>query len=238
MTRSKAALRPGAPGGFTLIELLVSITIVGVLSALALPVLRNGLNGAKQAKCSSNLRQIGLALLAHASDNDGRLPKTSHSGGSKNSWIYSLAPYLDDMDEIRICPGDPFAAKRLAALGTSYTLNSIVFNPAYDGDGNVVSKFDRLTLIPKPSQTLFATVVSDQKFGIGADHTHSEAWDTWTAVLVDIAPDRFRPGPPSADRTKGRSNYLYADGHVETLEAARLKALVDQGINPAAVPLP
>jgi prepilin-type N-terminal cleavage/methylation domain-containing protein/prepilin-type processing-associated H-X9-DG protein len=230
------ALRHQRPEGFSLVELLTGVAIVAVLAALALPVLRSGLNGAKQAKCSSNLRQIGLALLAYAHDNEGRLPKTSHSGGSKNSWIFSLAPYLDKMDEVRICPGDPFAAKRLAALGTSYTLNSIVFNPAYDGDGNVVTRFDRLPLIPKPSQTLLATVVSDQKFGIGADHTHSEAWDTWTAVLVDIAPDRFRSGPAAPDRTKGRSNYLYADGHVETLEAAILKALVDQGINPAAVP--
>lgn len=236
MTNPAPSLRP-APEGFTLVEVLAGIALLAILAALAFPVFRNGLNGAKQAKCSSNLRQIGLALMAYANDNDGRLPRTSHSGGSKNSWIFSLAPYLDDMDEVRICPGDPFAAKRLTALGTSYTLNSFVFNPAYDGDGNVVTRFDRLPLLPKPSQTLLAGVVSDQKFGIGADHTHSEAWDTWTAVLVDITPDRFRSGAPNADRTRGRSNYLYADGHVETLEAARLKTMVDQGLNPAAVPL-
>jgi len=104
------------------------------------------------------------------------------------------------------------------------------------GDGNIVTKFDSLLRIPKLSQTLLVFVVSNQKFGIGADHTHSEEWRNWVSVLVDITPDRFRTGRASTDRTKGRSNYLYADGHVESLDAAKLKTLIDQGINPAMPP--
>ncbi len=221
--------------GFTLLELLVVLALVAVLFSLSYSGVQAGLAKAKQASCASNLRQIGTAITLYAADNSGSLPQTSHTGGSK-SWIYSLATYLEDVDKVRICPGDPFAQKRLTAKGTSYTLNSIVFNPSYDGDGNVVTKFDRLLLIPKLSQTLLAFVVSDQKFGIGADHTHSEEWRNWVSVLVDISPDRFRTGQAATDRTKGRSNYLYADGHVESMEAAKFKALIEQGVNPAMPP--
>jgi len=223
--------------GFTLIELLVVLVVVAILCGLSVPAMQSGLMKAKQAACASNLRQIGAAISLYAAENAGLLPRTSHSGGSANSWIYSLAPYLDNLDKVRICPADPFAGKRLKERGTSYTLNSIVFNPSYDGDGNIVTKFDRLPLIPKLSQTLLACVVSDQKFGIGADHTHSETWrNNWVAVLVDIAPDRFRTGPAARDKTKGRSNYLFGDGHAESLDAAKLKTLIDQGINPAQPP--
>lgn len=221
--------------GFTLLELLVVLVVVALLFSLSFGAVQEGLVKAKQTSCASNLRQIGMAITIYAAENSGRLPKTSHTGNNK-SWIYSLASYLEDVDKVRICPGDPFAQKRLKEKGTSYTLNSIIFNPSYDGDGNIMTKFDRLPLIPKLSQTLLAFVVSDQKFGIGADHTHSEVWNNWTSVLVDITPDRFRRGQASTDRTKGRSNYLYADGHVESLDAAKLKTLIDQGINPAMPP--
>lgn len=222
--------------GFTLLEVLVTVALVVLLCGLAAGFAREGITKARQASCASNLRQIGTALITYAADQDGRLPKTSHSGGKKNSWIYSLADYLDNLDRVRICPADPHAQRRLAGMGTSYTLNSLVFNPAYDGDGNAVTLFNRLPLIPKPSQTLFATVVSDQKFGIGADHTHSEEWRNWVSMLVDIAPDRFRQGNAAPDRSKGRSNYLYADGHVENRSAAEIKRLCERGVNIAVPP--
>jgi prepilin-type processing-associated H-X9-DG protein len=214
----------------------VVLVLVGILSGLSYNAVHAGLVRAKQAACASNLRQMGTAIMLYAAENNGRLPQTSHSGDKSKSWIYSLAAYLDDVDKVRICPADPFGKKRLAEQGTSYTLNSIVFNPSYDGDGNIVTKFDSLLRIPKPSRTLLAFVVSDQKFGIGADHTHSEEWRNWVSVLVDITPDRFRPGQASTDRTEGRSNYLYADGHVESMDARKFKTLIDQGINPAMPP--
>lgn len=221
--------------GFTLIELLGAVAIVILLVAMALPALSSGKAAAQQSRCASNLRQIGTALLAYAADNDGKLPTTSHSGGSSKSWIFTLAPYLDAIDTVRICPADPKGPQRLKG-GTSYTLNSKVFVTGYDADGNPLPASNRLSLLDRPAQTLFATLVSDQKTGTQADHTHSEAWENWTSVLVDITPDRFRRGKAAADRTSGRSNYLYGDGHVETIEASRIKQLIDQGINPSDVP--
>lgn len=220
--------------GFTLVELLVVLGIISVLAVLSVNAVSSGIVHARQASCASNLRQIGVGILLFAADNGGRLPETSHTGKRDRSWIYTLSSYLGDVDKIRICPADPNAARRLAENGTSYTLNSLVFNPSYDGDGNVVTRYNRLALIPKPSKTLLATVVSDTKFGVGADHTHSEEWRSWSALLVDIAPDRH--GGNGKDRLKGSSNYLYADGHVEMTKAEDLKQVLDQGDNPAMPP--
>ncbi len=224
----------GEKSGFTLIELLVVLGIISVLAALSVSAVTTGITRARQAECASNLRQIGTGLLLYATDNGGVLPETSHTGQTNRSWIYTVAPYLGDVDEIRISPADPNAKRRRAEGGTSYTLNSIVFNPSYDAVGQIVTRFNRLPLIPKPSQTLLATTVSDRKFGVGADHTHSEEWRSWGAVLVDITPDRH--GGNGRDRSQGRSNYLYADGHVATISAADLKATLDRGSNPAMPP--
>lgn len=82
---------------FTLVELLVVISIIGVLIGILLPVLAGVRQTAQKTTCAGNLRQIGIAVQAHRTDNKDRLPVAR----------YMPAPFLSvDTD-----PGLPEAMK-------------------------------------------------------------------------------------------------------------------------------
>jgi prepilin-type N-terminal cleavage/methylation domain-containing protein/prepilin-type processing-associated H-X9-DG protein len=215
--------------GFTLIELLVVIAIIAILAALLLPALARAKGKAVSASCISNLRQIGIAMNMYAEDNGGWLPTTTHGGSTNASWIYQLAGQLANVDRIRLCPADPRREERLTAHAASYTLNEYTAVDLTDPFGRALESYRKLDTLRNPTLTITTFEISDA-IGVSVmnDHTHSRQWALgWSAVTADIQPDRH-----------GKSaNYLFADSHVESIRAEKLKARIAAGDNFAKPPL-
>lgn len=91
--------------GFTLIELLVVIAIIAILAAILFPVFAQAREKARTASSSSNVKQIGLAVLMYKQDYDERYPFGGWRPNSDGTdeWQNSTAPYIKSKGIYR-CP--------------------------------------------------------------------------------------------------------------------------------------
>jgi len=87
--------------GFTLIELLVVIAIIAILAAMLLPALAQAKKRGQMAKCMSNNKQVGTAMIMYMSDADDKMAYANITFGNANplltasmTWDDLIASYL------------------------------------------------------------------------------------------------------------------------------------------------
>lgn len=179
--------------GFTLIELLVVIAIIAILASILFPVFARARENARRASCLSNEKQLGLAALQYAQDQDERL--FGHFSGSPYfTWMERLQPYMKNV-QIFACPSEtnPVIVGGVTTTNTSYCYNNLYLS----SNGNAASAGGvALAAIEFPSETvIFAETVGragTQKYTCNPTGSNK----------------------PEAPHLEG-GNFAFVDGHVK-----------------------
>lgn len=98
---------------FTLVELMVVIGIIAILGAILLPVLSKARDKAIQNECANNMRQLAMAEIAYAADNEQRFLGGVPDGGSsgtaaekmRRTWVSALYDYVKE-SKVFLCDAD------------------------------------------------------------------------------------------------------------------------------------
>ena len=225
----KTAIRRQPSAGFTLIELLTVIAIIGILAAILIPVVSQVRASANAAKCSSNLRQIGVATHAYVQDNNDFMPSALTAGGDPTHPLFQLFLYADD-PELFVCPADPnpedYTWFYTAGWSAVFRANGWRENPLRYGASYM---FNERVFSRGGIRSLAMSNIDDHStFGWAADGTWTpQAWDWFYRGNWE---DRIDWGHPREARD---INFLFLDGHVE-----RRDVHWDEDTNPRVRSLP
>jgi prepilin-type N-terminal cleavage/methylation domain-containing protein len=178
---------------FTLVELLVVITIVGLLAALAVPAISKSLQRSKQAASLSNIRQLGMAMLAYAADHNMSLPaRATGSGGVRwpralyDSMLPDVRTFVDPSDP-KPASTDPDTFFRNNRNNSSYVFNGFNDLGTLDDPSFQVN----LNRLAQPSSTILFSKKRRQRGdfymdvleGSRGNHVEVLDWDTYGNTL-------------------------------------------------------
>ncbi len=188
---------PTSAQGFTLVELLVAIGIIAILAGLSLSGYSAAIRMAQSAKCTSNLRQIGVGFQNYLADHNNVLPQRKYDDGTP--YFIVLNPYTGGSTTgkdgtIFVCP--------------TQTSNDFPNEPSYGMNWY----YDNASVLSVAGAS--TTILAAETYGptgTGSNRADRNSGD---------------PGELDPTRHSGKSNYLFFDGHIEKLTFAQTTVLV------------
>jgi len=192
------------PAGFTLMELLAAVAIVGVLVAVTIGGASKLLSKGSEAKCTGNLRQLGIITQIYHADNSGALPMTGSAPFNNPPWYQPLVPYADAQMK---------AGSQLAIAGAGIRLFQC---PAYRPPPvrdvtyapNVLHANLRFGQVVKPSSKIWL-ITSTDSYSVNGSGLQR----------INFVHN-------------GRANVLFFDGHTEFIKRDALQAMASFALNP------
>ncbi|HAZ62000.1 MAG TPA: hypothetical protein DCZ72_00075 [Armatimonadetes bacterium] len=212
---------------FTLIELLVVIAIIAILAAILFPVFAKAREKARQSSCASNLKQVGLAMIAYRQDwdewshwgqwslrpavssnpdraNGAYWPEPHEPIEDRTYWGAFYEPYAKSR-QIWRCPSagyiDIYGLSEEAAANSTYGLNR------YVEDKNE-------SVVEAPADKIVAHDSWEQRLDDNGDTFAPRPNDNG----LNLMQWRHMPGRVKAYwRHNDAANVLYWDGHVKLL---------------------
>jgi len=213
-------------------EMLVTLCVLVVIAGLIFPSMSKLKRQGDQVKCSSNLRQLGSAILQYAQDNNNSIVPWRLSNSPSGYWYASLTPYLGteydygnkkwpgDSRSVFMCPTKKANGK--GDFQDTVSLNSLSVKMRYDINLHIAENgLD--TGAASPNGATFRRVKMNQlaapsKTMILLDHFGVGRAGSWVAGSSELT---F----PHSDKLSA----LFLDGHVDMVDRDRMTYL---GRNP------
>ncbi|MBC7808642.1 MAG: DUF1559 domain-containing protein [Akkermansiaceae bacterium] len=223
--------------GYTLVELLAVLGIVGLLTAILIPIAVTTRRQGQATSCLSNVRQLGIAIISYTQDYDGSYPPAlmveftgDHARTAAGSYWYDLLlPYTKN--HLFICPSRWVSeAYEHKGYACGYAINVNLSQPNKTGlQLHYTGQNEALVRAQSNLVTIF-----DARAGIIAMNI-PDFPNPVEGIYSTAMEEEINAQTPASSRHQGGANYALADGHAKWLRLNEFDTECDRN-NPCFKP--